>query len=285
EIEENLEALNSKLGAPISNKNTSLYNALKKGIEKIDISEHNWQNPLSSTVISDESQLVKNLKQRQRRTFLEPREDMKCEIPELIYSKYDEFVNNFNKTETDILNDLTHDKTWKENVIELEKVAKRIFNTLGEIWNNPAFETKKCEGKLVEYLYLESSRIICNDTKKNDDETKLWRELLDRISYINSACRSTSNQFGVVRIQVASEKISLNVLINDVSGIPRYFHVDHAKIPLTSSISWRQAISHPPRNVHPSPAVFSLCREESGQKRPRQNSKTRRLTKQKSAHF
>ncbi|CAG8458172.1 13657_t:CDS:2 [Dentiscutata heterogama] len=33
-IEENLEALNSKLGAPISNKDASLYDALKKGIEK-----------------------------------------------------------------------------------------------------------------------------------------------------------------------------------------------------------------------------------------------------------
>ncbi|CAG8851155.1 7255_t:CDS:1, partial [Racocetra persica] len=98
---------------------------------------------------------------------------------------------------------------------------------------------EKCERKLVEYLYLESSRIICNDTKKNDDETKLWRELLDGISYINSACRPTSNQFGVVGIQVAGEKISLNVLINDASGIPRYFHVDHAEIPLTSGISWR----------------------------------------------
>lgn len=70
EIEENLEALNSKLGAPISNKDASLYDALKKGIEKMDISKHNWRNPLLSTAISDESQLVKNLKQRQRRTFL-----------------------------------------------------------------------------------------------------------------------------------------------------------------------------------------------------------------------
>ncbi|CAG8523482.1 20364_t:CDS:2 [Cetraspora pellucida] len=31
EIEENLEELNSKLGAPISNKDASLYDALKKG--------------------------------------------------------------------------------------------------------------------------------------------------------------------------------------------------------------------------------------------------------------
>ncbi|CAG8713300.1 19653_t:CDS:2, partial [Racocetra persica] len=32
-------------------KDAPLYDALKKDIEKIDISEHNWRNPLSSMVI------------------------------------------------------------------------------------------------------------------------------------------------------------------------------------------------------------------------------------------
>ncbi|CAG8739982.1 15414_t:CDS:2, partial [Gigaspora margarita] len=44
------------------------------------------------------------------------------------------------QAETNIPNDLTHDKTWKENVVKFEKVAKRILSTLGEIWNNPAFK-------------------------------------------------------------------------------------------------------------------------------------------------
>ncbi|CAG8765893.1 6097_t:CDS:2, partial [Cetraspora pellucida] len=83
-------------------------------------------------------------------------------------------------------------------------------------------------------------------TKKEEDEIKLWRELLDGSSYINSACRPIHNQFGVVGIQALE-----------------------------------QAISHPPRNVHSSPTVSSPRREEPEQKRLRKNSKTRRLTKRK----
>ncbi|CAG8762829.1 4592_t:CDS:1, partial [Cetraspora pellucida] len=171
---------------------------------------------------------------------------------------------------------------------------------------------EKCNGKLVEFLFAECSCVFCSATKKEEDDIKLWRELLDGSSYINSACRPIHNQFGVVGIQVAGERIYLNVLMNDTNEIPRYFHLDHADIPLTSDMSWRveplirllltlrniiivnkslltqaleQAISHPPRNAHTSPTVSSPrreeCREEPGQKRPRKNSKTRRLTKRK----
>jgi len=100
--------------------------------------------------------------------------------------------------------------------------------------------------------------------------------------FVNTACRPTSNQFGIVGIQVAGTTIYLNVLMNDASGIPRYFHLDHADIPLDSNSPKRvkslvrllltlrnilivnksllaraleQAISNPPRNVHSSPTV------------------------------
>ncbi|CAJ0837425.1 13630_t:CDS:2 [Entrophospora sp. SA101] len=143
---------------------------------------------------------------------------------------------------------------------------------------------EKCNGKLLEFLYAESSRIVCSNTKKADDGVKLWRELLDGISYIYSACKPICNQFGVVGIQVAGEKIYLSVLVKDASGILRYFHLDHAEIPLTSEVSWRtkalirllltlrniiivnknllvqatgQAVSHPPRNTYQSPTVSS----------------------------
>ncbi|RHZ44069.1 hypothetical protein Glove_767g13 [Diversispora epigaea] len=144
---------------------------------------------------------------------------------------------------------------------------------------------EKCNGKLVKFLYVESSRIVCSPTKKTDDKIKLWRELLDESSYISSACRSICNQFGIVGVQVAGEKIYLNVLVNDASGIPRYFHLDHAEIPLTVEVRLRtkalmrllltlrniiivnknllkyvieQAVSHSPRNTSPSPIVTTL---------------------------
>ncbi|CAG8733594.1 21904_t:CDS:2, partial [Racocetra persica] len=154
-----------------------------------------------------------------------------------------------------------------------------------EIWNNPAFETsmprnEQSEGTYISDVIMPLLRAtlsnlpnghICLSTAERQSLAMLRKAGGISIFREFTACRPTSNQFGVVGVQVAGKKISLNVLINDASGIPRYFHVDHAKIPLTSDVSWRQAISHLPRNVHPSPAVSSPRREESGQKRRRQN--------------
>ncbi|GES74930.1 hypothetical protein GLOIN_2v1776328 [Rhizophagus clarus] len=71
--------------------------------------------------------------------------------------------------------------------------------------------------KIIELIYVECSRIVCSATKKANDEVKLWRETLDGASF------------------VAGTTIYLNVLMNDTSGIPRYFHLDYADIPLDSN--------------------------------------------------
>ncbi|PKY56765.1 hypothetical protein RhiirA4_428489 [Rhizophagus irregularis] len=65
--------------------------------------------------------------------------------------------------------------------------------------------------KIIELLYTESSRIVCSNSKKSDDE----------------------DQFGIVGIQVVGTTMYLNILVNDLAGIPRYFHLDHAEIPLS----------------------------------------------------
>ncbi|CAI2198531.1 9062_t:CDS:2, partial [Funneliformis geosporum] len=95
------------------------------------------------------------------------------------------------------------------------------------------------------------------NSKKSDDEVKLWRETLNGTSYISALCRP------------------------DLAGIPRYFHLDHAEIPLSPHqsrlkslirlllnlrnimivnrslimLALEQATSHPPQNVNPSPTV------------------------------
>jgi hypothetical protein len=135
--------------------------------------------------------------------------------------------------------------------------------------------------KILELVYVESSCIICTKSKKKDDEVKLWRETLDGMSFIEALCRPVGNQFGVMGIQVAGTTIYLNVLVKDPAGIPRYFHLDSAEIPLiphklhTKSFirllltlrnimivnrslvmqALEQATSHPPQNVNPSPTV------------------------------
>ena len=139
----------------------------------------------------------------------------------------------------------------------------------------------KQDEKIIELMYTESSRIICSKSKKVDDDIKLWRETLDGASFVSALCRPVGNQFGIVGIQVAGTTIYLNVLIKDLAGIPRYYHLDHAEIPLSPNQSrlkslirllltlrnviivnksllmqaLEQATSYPPRNVNPSPTV------------------------------
>ncbi|RHZ89772.1 hypothetical protein Glove_11g92 [Diversispora epigaea] len=142
----------------------------------------------------------------------------------------------------------------------------------------------KYGGKIFELAYVESSRILCTRSKREDDSVKLWREALDGISFVGVACRPTNNQFGIVGIQVAGEDLYLNILVKDASGIPRYFHVDQVEIPFTKNTPWRveplilllltlrnimivnqslliqaleQANTRPPRNAQQSPTVTS----------------------------
>ena len=93
----------------------------------------------------------------------------------------------------------------------------------------------KQDKKIIELMYTESSRIICSKSKKADDDVKLWRETLDGASFVSALCRPAGNQFGVVGIQVAGTTMYVNVLVKDLAGIPRYFHLDHAEILLSSS--------------------------------------------------
>ncbi|CAI2188192.1 8755_t:CDS:1, partial [Funneliformis geosporum] len=69
------------------------------------------------------------------------------------------------------------------------------------------------------------------NSKKSDNEVKLWRETLDRASYISALCRPVGNQFGVVGIQIADITMYLNILVKDLADIPRYFYLDYAEIP------------------------------------------------------
>ncbi|RHZ47830.1 hypothetical protein Glove_566g52 [Diversispora epigaea] len=59
----------------------------------------------------------------------------------------------------------------------------------------------KYGGRIFELAYVESSRILCTRSKREDDSVKLWREALDGISFVGVACRPTNNQFDIVGIK------------------------------------------------------------------------------------
>ncbi|RHZ81014.1 hypothetical protein Glove_129g6 [Diversispora epigaea] len=118
---------------------------------------------------------------------------------------------------------------------------------------------------------------------KINDGIKLWRETLNRMNFIGASCRPAENQFGVIGLQIVGTDLRLNILVKDLSGITRYFHLDHSEIPLTSHTSHtkslvrllltlrnimiinksllvqalEQANTHPSRNVDPNPIVSS----------------------------
>ena len=124
------------------------------------------------------------------------------------------------------------------STVERQSIASKARRNLGIIGERMGKKPDimgllKQDEKIIELLYTESSRIVCSNSKKSDDEVKLWRETLDGTSYISALCRPVGNQFGVVRIQVAGTTMYLNILVNDLAGIPRYFHLDHAEIPLS----------------------------------------------------
>ncbi|CAG8552578.1 3371_t:CDS:2, partial [Scutellospora calospora] len=357
EIERNLNFLKEKLDHPSTDADGPLYDSLKKKIDTLDPKDLTWKDPEANMILSDKSKLVESLEKRQKKTFTKPRENMKCDLPESILFKCDEFVENFDRTiVSGNSNNIFHNKTWKENERDLGKRTGRILDVLSEIWCNPAFATSmsrseqsegtyvadvvmpllratledfpdgnlclstaerqslaskarrnprigkkpdvmvlvKHEQKVDELVYVECSRVVCTNTKRDDDAVKLWREALDGISYVGTSCRPASNQFGIVGIQVAREVVHLNVLMLDGAGIPRYFHLDQAEIPLTTDTPWRvkplirllltlrntlivnksllkraleQADTNPPRNARPSPAVSSPTREEQARTR------------------
>ena len=125
------------------------------------------------------------------------------------------------------------------NIAEWQSIASKIWKNLRSNKERTSYPQKtligkkpnvmlmkKCDDKIFEIAYVESSRIICINSKKDDDSVKLWRKIQNGISFVNIACRLLSNQFGIIGIQVTSKKVYLNVLVKDANRIPRYFHLN-----------------------------------------------------------
>ena len=60
------------------------------------------------------------------------------------------------------------------------------------------------EKKLYELMFVESSRLVCSESKKDNDKVKLWREMNDGIDYVH--------------ISLKPEKMSLEFLESKLPG-------------------------------------------------------------------
>ncbi|RHZ54743.1 hypothetical protein Glove_423g95 [Diversispora epigaea] len=90
-------------------------------------------------------------------------------------------------------------------------------------------------GKYYELLYIECSRLFCTTKKEIDDGVKLWRECNDGLYWTRKSCKPDKDEFGIVGIQVAGNKLLLNVLIRDMSDIHHYYHLYETDIPVQQS--------------------------------------------------
>ncbi|UZO21342.1 uncharacterized protein OCT59_013738 [Rhizophagus irregularis] len=271
EIKKNIEMLNEKLKHPLGDDDGPLYSALKKTVENIVLSDLTWRDPVANMVLSDNSYIVTGLHRKLKPIFMEPCNKMKCTPPKLVVKKCEDFLENFEVLSTHkIVENAKHDNKWKEDDSDLLKITGRILDVLGEIWSSPIYATSTSRNKQSEGTYITDVIVpllraslanlpngyictsiaerqsIASKIRKNkgidgeridDYDVKLWREMIDGTSAINALCRPAGNEFGVVGIQIAGLDMRLNVLVKDLGGIPRYFHLDHAEIPISPHLT------------------------------------------------
>ncbi|CAG8731551.1 11950_t:CDS:2, partial [Racocetra persica] len=152
------------------------------------------------------------------------------------------------------------------------------------VWCNPAFATSMSRSEQSERIYVAdvmmpllratlenfpNSNLCLKDSqnweetrcysigevwKEDDDVVKLWREALDRISYVSTSYRPAHNQFGIVGIKLLERDTTNN----------RYTIVHETSNMLIINLrrALEQANTNLSRNIQPSPTISSLCREE-----------------------
>ena len=97
----------------------------------IDSSDLTWRDTEASMVLSDNSDIVKNLGSRQKNIFMEPRENMKCVLPDSVITKCINFVEVFNDVKNArSMKNILHNKKWKENKTDLVKITERILGIM-----------------------------------------------------------------------------------------------------------------------------------------------------------
>ncbi|RHZ50404.1 hypothetical protein Glove_499g37 [Diversispora epigaea] len=88
----------------------------------------------------------------------------------------------------------------------------------------------KEDDKYYELIYAECSKIICMKQKEEDDDIKLWRTCNDGLYWAQKSHRLKKEQFGIIGIQIAGCRLSLNVLIRNEFEVHRYYKLHETEI-------------------------------------------------------
>ncbi|KAF0389157.1 hypothetical protein F8M41_010960 [Gigaspora margarita] len=195
---------------------------LQQGLKDISISDLTWRDPIASQVISDRSNLVKDLKKTNPsayKSFMKPLQNMKLVIPEIIQEKCNEFVENFSIEILDELpQKLSHNKTWKEPEEVLVEITEEILNTsfCPKFENAQSEETyvtdvvvpllratlKELPVRKIALLSTAERQSVASANRKGDgkqvctnDDAKLWREMNDGMTWFHKGCKPDKNEF------------------------------------------------------------------------------------------
>ncbi|RHZ86727.1 hypothetical protein Glove_46g15 [Diversispora epigaea] len=131
------------------------------------------------------------------------------------------------------LKDLPLGKSTVITSSERQSSASANRRGVGRIGKRPdVMFVMKYRGKYYELLYIECSRLFCTAKKEIDDRVKLWRECNDGLYWTRKSCKPDKDEFSIIGIQVAGNKLLLNVLIRDMNDIHRYYYLCKADIPV-----------------------------------------------------
>ncbi|CAB5121908.1 unnamed protein product [Rhizophagus irregularis] len=128
EIKYNINDLKKKL----KTNNSSYASEIRLDLEHIDIDKLTWRDPIASQVISDDSDMIKNLSIEAYQSFMKLAKQMQVDsLPNIIQEECNQFLNDFKEKNLNLLcNKYKHNNTWIESNEKLCEITKEILNTL-----------------------------------------------------------------------------------------------------------------------------------------------------------
>ncbi|UZO06386.1 uncharacterized protein OCT59_026711 [Rhizophagus irregularis] len=120
------------LNSTSHNKFQIAFEEIQLDLENIDINKLTWKNPIASQVISDDSDIIKNLLIGVYQFFMKLAKQMQIDsLPNIIQEECNQFLNDFKEENLNLLcNKYKYNNTWIESNEKLCEITKEILNTL-----------------------------------------------------------------------------------------------------------------------------------------------------------
>ncbi|PKY55501.1 hypothetical protein RhiirA4_448407 [Rhizophagus irregularis] len=114
--------------------NSSYVSEIRLDLEHIDIDKLTWRDPIASQVISDDSDMIKNLSIGAYQFFMKLAKQMQVDsLPNIIQEECNQFLNDFKEKNLNLLcNKYKHNNTWIESNEKLCEITKEILNTFAK---------------------------------------------------------------------------------------------------------------------------------------------------------